>query len=206
MEKIIIYGAGGHCKVVIDAIENQKKYEIIGIVDDNKNKLGKDCEGHSIIGDFSILKNNKFSGCKILIAITNSKIISKIYTKINTLGYSFGVVIHPKAIIAKNVTIGTGTMVMANAVINPNVRIGSCVVINTSAIVEHDCIIDDFVHIAPGVHLAGAVKIGKTSMVGIGSTIIESKQIGENSIIGAGAVVIKNIPDNVTAIGVPAKY
>ncbi|KPL19217.1 MAG: hypothetical protein AMJ92_04200 [candidate division Zixibacteria bacterium SM23_81] len=204
-DKILIYGAGGHAKVVIDAIEKEQKYKIMAIVDDNSKLHGKNYCGYPVIGGLSKLVEGKFSDFKIIIAITDGKVSSKLYRQIKSLGYKLGIVIHPSAVVARDVLIGPGTMVMANAVINSNAKIGTNVVINTGAIVEHDCEIGDFVHIAPGAHLAGAVKIGEASMVGLGATVIESRQIGENSIIGAGTVVINDIPNNVSAVGVPAR-
>jgi len=205
MDKILLYGAGGHAKNVIDAIEKERKYEIVGIIDDNSDLHGKSYCGYPIIGGFDILGERRYRDSKIIIAITCGEVSCKLYRKVKSLGYDLGVVIHPSAVIARDVCIGPGTMIMANAVVNINVKIGTNVIINTGAIVEHDCEISDFVHIAPGAHLAGAVKVDKASMVCLGASIIEFIRIGENSVIGAGAVVINDIPNNVTAVGIPAK-
>lgn len=205
MEKILVYGAGGHSKVVIDAVEKEKKYKIVGIIDDNLEIHGKNYYGYMVIGGFDKLKGNTYKDCKLIIAIARNNVRKRLHRQLYSLGYEFVSVIHPSGQIARDVSIGPGTMVMANAVINPSAKIGTSVVVNTSAIVEHDCIIGDFVHIGPGTHLAGAIVVSKGAFIGIGASVIEFIQIGENSIIGAGSVVIKDIPNNVTAAGVPAK-
>ncbi len=96
-------------------------------------------------------------------------------------------------------------MVAVNAVVNSGARIGKGSLVNTSAIVEHDCVVDDFVHIAPGAHMAGCVRIEKAAFIGIGATIIESVRIGESAIIGAGAVVLRDVAPFETVVGNPGR-
>lgn len=91
------------------------------------------------------------------------------------------------------------------AVVNPNAKIGRGCIINTGAIVEHDCVIEDFVNICPGVSMGGHTRIGRKSFIGIGSTIIDDIKIGRESTVGAGAAVIRDVPDNIVVVGVPAK-
>src|SRR5699024_378697 len=105
-------------------------------------------------------------------------------------GFSITTLIHPSAIIATEVEIGIGTVIMAGVVVNSSTRIGNGVIINTSASVDHDNVIEDFVHLSPGVRIAGTVKVGKQSWLGIGSTIINNIVISEKTIIGAGAVIV----------------
>lgn len=114
--------------------------------------------------------------------------------------------IHPSAIIDSTVNIAaTGVMVSAGVIINPLTAIATGVIVNTGCIIEHECVIDEFAHIGPGAVLCGNVKIGKTSFVGANAVVKQGIQIGNNVIIGAGAVVVKDVPDNMTVIGVPAK-
>lgn len=204
-DRILLYGAGGHSKVVIDVIEKEGRYEIAGIIDDKHEMHGRSYCGYRVIGGFDRLKEKDCKNCKIIIAIAYNNIRENLYKRVELLGYEFVSAIHPSAQIARDALINHGTMIMANAVINTSTKIGKCVVINTGAIIEHDCKIGDFSHIASGAHIAGAVTVSKSSFIGIGSSIIEFARIGENSVIGAGAVVIDDIPSNVTAVGIPAK-
>jgi len=205
MEKILVCGAGGHGKVVIDAIEREEKRKILGVIDDNANLHGKDYYGYEVIGGFDRLDGNAYKDCRFILAIARNNIRRILQRRLESLDYEFVSIIHPSALIAKGVSIGPGSMIMANTVINPSAKIGTSVVVNTGAIIEHDCVIDDFTHIGPGVHLAGAVSVGAGSFVGIGASVIEFIKIGSSSIIGAGAVVVDDVPDNVTAVGVPAR-
>ena len=113
--------------------------------------------------------------------------------------------IHPSAIIGSHVEMGISTMVGANVVINPCTNIGNGVILNTGCLIEHECMIADFVHIAPGAVLCGNVKVGEGSFVGANAVVKQGISIGKNCVIGAGAVVIKNVEDGKTVVGNPAK-
>jgi acetyltransferase EpsM len=204
-ERILLYGAGGHSKVVVDVVEKEGKYDIAGIIDDKHELQGRSYCGYRVIGGFDRLREKDCKSCMIVIAIAYNNIRERLYKRVELLGYDFVSVIHPSAQIARDVLINHGTMIMANAVINTNTEIGKGAVINTGVIIEHDCKIGDFSHIASGAHIAGAVTVGESSFIGIGSCIIEFTRIGKKSVIGAGAVVIDDIPGNVTAVGIPAK-
>ena len=115
-------------------------------------------------------------------------------------------IIHPSAVISSSVKIGLGSVVFANVVINADAEIGEACIINTSASVDHDCVLGHGVHISPGVHLAGEVTVGCGSWLGIGSSVIQCINIGDNVIVGAGAAVVSDIPNGVTAKGVPARF
>ncbi len=195
-----ILGAGGHAKVVVSiCIEKRKKIE--GVLDEDKNKWGKELLGIPIIGGFADLKNNRSNA---IIGIGNNKIRSKIAKKY-TNNVDWITAIHPLSYVHPSVTIGYGSVIMAGVVIQPDTVIGNHVVINTSASIDHDCVINDYAHVAPGVHLAGGVEIGQGTLLGISSSAIPCVKIGEWSVIGAGSVVVNDIPSKKMAVGIPAK-
>jgi sugar O-acyltransferase (sialic acid O-acetyltransferase NeuD family) len=204
MHKVLIYGAGGHCKLTIDLLQ-KLGYHVVGILDDDPKLHNSLCFGHRIIGGFDLLKNDDYRDCKIVIGVAKPDIRRKIFEKISSVGYEFITVIHHSAYIGEYVDLGPAVMIMGHAVVNTGAKLGKGVVINTGAIVEHDCIVHDFVHIAPGAHLAGAVEVGSGTFIGIGATIIEFIKIGENAVIGAGAVVIDDVPAGSIVVGNPAK-
>lgn len=205
-QEVLIYGAGGHSKVTIDLLQQlHEDYRIIGILDDNPQFYGRSYLGYKVLGGMNLLREREYRNCKIVIGVAKPDARRKIFEKVNLLGYEVITLIHPSAYIASHVDIACGSMVMAYALINVGARIGKCTVINTGAIVEHECIVGDFVHIAPGAHLAGAVEVGSGTLIGIGATIIEFVRIGENAIISAGAVVIDDVPSNSTVVGNPAR-
>lgn len=205
MKNIYIIGAGGHAEVVADIVLKRKELlndsiDLVGFLDDNLTEnifntpvLGKVEKINELKKD----KNNYF-----VIAIGNNKVREKIT---RTYNCQYITLIHPNAIIGNEVIIDKGTVVMAGAIINSYSIIGKHSIINTGSIIEHDSGIEDFVHISPKVSLAGNVKIGRSTWIGIGSVVIQGINIGEETIIGAGSVVVKDINDKVKAYGNPCR-
>ncbi|MDD5530152.1 MAG: acetyltransferase [bacterium] len=208
MEKIILIGGGGHCKVVIDAILLGEKYKIVGILD-VPEKVGEKVLGFPVIGSDNELESYFKKGIKFcfitLGSIGNPNLRKKILNKAKKIGFNFPNVIHPCSVVSKFANIGQGNYIAPGVVINAGVAIGNNCIINTGSIIDHDCKIGDFVHIAPGVMMSGGVEINHYSHIGTGTSIIQYIKVGENTIIGAGSVVVKNIPSNVVAYGNPCK-
>ena len=202
-KKVVIIGAGGHAKVIADIIEKSGD-EIVGFLDDNKEIGTTIINEYKVIGDL----NNRFTmavtkeNLEFIIAIGDNKKREEISHSPNLKFYT---AIHPSAQIGLDVEIQEGTVIMANACINSSAKIGKHCIINTGAIIEHDNIIEDFVHISPNVELGGTVKIGESTHVGIGSIVKNNITICKNCTIGAGAVVVKNIIEEGTYVGVPAR-
>lgn len=207
MKKIVLIGAGGHCKVIIDIIKSKNEYEIIGITSRNSGE-SKICDV-PIIGNDDLLKQYLNSGIEYAFiavgGLEDIKLRNKLLNMVKSLGFKIPVLIHDKAIVSVYSSIGEGTCVMPGAIINAGATIGDNCIINSGAIVEHDCIISDNTHISPNASIAGGVKIGKDSHVGIGSSIIQNLSIGCNVTIGAGAVVVEDVENNLVVVGTPAK-
>lgn len=208
MKEIIIIGAGGHAKVIIDIILQRKKFfndklVVKGILDDIFCEYEeKKIFGIPIIGKIDKileLPNNTY----YIIAIGNNSIRKKIFQKYN--GREYATLIHPKAVIAEEVTIGEGTVIMAGAIVNSHTRIGKHCILNTGSIVEHDNFIEDYVHISPGAVLCGGISVEEGTWIGANVVITHGMKIGKEVIIGAGAVVIKNIDNKNIVAGNPAK-
>lgn len=191
---MILYGAGGHAKVICDAAESCGTTVDL-IVDD-------DPPAEEIFGIKITCEKTFDHNSPVIIAVGNNSIRKRIAEQDNLC---FGTVIHNSAIVSNKSVIGEGTVVFASSVINPDARIGKHCIINTAAIIEHDCVLDDFVHISPNVALAGNVCIGEGTHIGIGACVIPGVKIGKWCVIGAGAVVIKNIPDFCTVVGNPGR-
>ena len=204
---LVIWGALGHALVVADIVRLQGEYEIIGFLDDvNLERHGTEFCGASILGGREQLDNLKRMGVKYLIfAFGDCDARLRLSVLAREKGFSLATAIHPNAIIAADVSVGSGTVIEAGAVIKPGTRIGENVIINSCTSVGDKCIIEDGSHICPGVCLGGGVKVGRAAWVGIGATVKERVSIGKRSLIGAGAVVLGDIPDSVVAYGLPAK-
>jgi len=207
-DKIVIIGSGGHAGVIIDIIEQEAKFDIIGLIDTSK-RFGASVLGYKILGEEKdlpqLIIKYQLSGCFIAIGDNWKRSIVK--NKIQEIEPSFGFIttIHPSAMIANGVTIGSGTVVMAGVVINSNSKIGDFCIINTNSSVDHDSKMDQFSSIAPGVTIGGNTSIGKFSAISLGAKIIHDIEIGEHSVIGAGSTVLKNVCDNFVVYGTPAK-
>jgi sugar O-acyltransferase (sialic acid O-acetyltransferase NeuD family) len=140
------------------------------------------------------------------IAIGDNIIRQKIFNALSNKSLHPANAVHPSAVIDTSASIAPhGVMIAANATINPLVKIGTGAICNTACIIEHECVVGNFAHIAPGAVLCGNVKVGNNSFVGANAVIKQGIVIGNNVIIGAGAVVLKNLPDNITVMGVPAQ-
>ncbi len=185
MEKIVLVGGGGHCKVVIDAIILDENYKIIGILDP-KLPAGSNVLGVPVLGGDELLRKIKKQGVKNAFismgSVGDCSARKKLYEKIKKIGFEFPVIEHPRAVVAGDVEIEEGTFIAASATINPGTRIGKNVIINTSASVDHDCVIGDFAHIAPGVVLSGGVKVEKEIHVGTGVKVTQYAAINESCI------------------------
>lgn len=206
MKKIIIIGAGGNSKVIVDILLSRislgEELEIIGILDDDAGKVS--LKGYPNLGP--VKKIDQFRNdpeIYFINGIGNNVIRKEVFQRYSDVQYYTA--IHPSVLIGGGVKIGSGSVIMPGAIINSETVIGQHVLINTGAIIEHDNRIDDFVHVASGATTAGGVQIGEGSMLGTGTKVIQCLKIGENTMIGAGAVVISDIPNNCTAVGVPAK-
>lgn len=203
-KKVIIIGASGHARVIADIIKESKD-KLVGFLDDNQDIQGnKIYEDKIVLGTISKKDIEKYKDCYFIIGIGSNNIRKIISNKYQNLKWYTA--IHPKAVIGSEVSIGEGTAIMAGTVINTGTKVGKHCIINTCSSLDHDNLIEDYVHISPGSHLAGTVKIGKKTWICSGVTIINNIIIGENNVIGAGATVIKNIEeDNGAYVGVPIR-
>lgn len=198
---LIIIGASGHGKVIADLAETLQQYKEIYFLDDDPQK--KSCMGYQVIGTSADI-DSYVTKADFAVAIGNAKVREKILEGLLQKDASIPVLIHPNACVAKHVQIGAGTVVMAGSVIQADCCIGKGCIINTCSSVDHECVLEDYVHVAVGTHLAGAVEVGKSTWIGAGTTVINNIKICERCMIGAGALVVKNIENAGTYIGVPA--
>lgn len=199
---LVIIGASGHGKVVADIAIKLGKWKDIVYIDDDESI--KKCMGLKVIGRTvdAIKYKDK---ADFFIAIGNNSTRERVYNYLEGISICTITLIHPNAIIGTDVEIGLGTVIMAGTVINSSSRIGKGCILNTCSSIDHDSIIEEFVHISPGVRLAGTVRIGKRSWLGIGCVVSNNLDICSDCTIGAGSIVITNIVDPGIYVGVPAR-
>lgn len=201
-KRLIILGASGHGKVILD-IALLNGYEVIGFLDDNNNI--KECAGYPVLGKIKeapVYASNYGKGTEFIIGIGSNQIRRKLSCQYDL---PWTTLIHPKVVIGRQVQIGRGTVVMANAVINPSARIGNHCIINTGCIIEHDNHLGNYVHISPGAILAGTVVIGDESHIGANAAVRNNITIASQTIIGVGAAVVKDISEPGIYVGIPAR-
>ncbi|MGA9045506.1 acetyltransferase [Sulfuricurvum sp.] len=192
-KEIYIYGMSGHGRVVAD-VALACGYTIAGWIDDADT---------NDVPNWETFERLHTDGA-IALGIGDNRTRSRIADKIILAGHTLPPLIHPSAIISPSATIGIGSLVMPLCVVNANAMISRGTIVNSGAIIEHDCILGAYSHISPNASLAGGVSVGDFTHIGIGSVILQNITVGQNTIVGAGAVVIDNLPDNCTAVGVPA--
>lgn len=200
---IILYGAGGHGKVIADAVEKEGKFSIAGFLDSKATGTAFDLP---ILGGESAIPALKEKGITAaVVSIGAGDARKSVQEMLKIAGMTIVTVCHPSAQVARGASIGEGTVLMPGAVVGPDTVIGEGCIINTAATVDHDCVIGAFTHIAPGANIAGGVIIGALSHIGIGAALKQGVRIGNNVTVGAGSVVLEDLANGVTAYGVPAK-
>jgi sugar O-acyltransferase (sialic acid O-acetyltransferase NeuD family) len=207
MKSIVIVGAGGHGKVVADIVRAGGAFEVAAFVDELA--LGRDGDlylGARVYAGEDGLARARAKGLAYAIAaFADCKARLGCCERLQANGFEIVSVVHPRAMVSPDVSIGAGTMIAAGAVVTTAARLGESVIVNTGATVDHDCVLEDAVHIEPGAHLAGSVHIGRGTTIGIGAVVTKGRRIGAHTHVGAGAVVTRDLPDGVVAWGVPAR-
>ena len=194
--KRYIYGAGGHGKVVLDAM-HQASLDCDGFIDD---KSMSQWAGLPVLTPAMLTQETDI---RIHFAIGNCAIRQKIASGL--IAIQLLSVKHPAAVVSLSAAVGEGSFLAAGAIVGPYAKVGQHSIINHHAVVDHDCVVGDFCHIAPHVSLGGGVKIGHSVLVGAGAVILPGLTIGDNAVVGAGAVVTKSFASGLTVIGNPAR-
>ena len=201
-ERLVLIGAGGHAKVVLDAFRRAHPQSDVEVRDDDRALEGSRVLGATVrtpVGPLAAVR----APCHV--AIGDNATRRRIAEALLAAGSRLETVIHPRAIVAPDASIDDGTVVAAGAVVAPDARVGAGVIVNHAAIVDHDCVVGAFSHIAPGVVLGGGVEIGAGCLLGSGAVVLPGVKIGEGTVIGAGAVVTRDVNAGAKLAGVPAK-
>ena len=206
MEKIVIIGAGGHARSVMDAIEAGDTYEVVGFVGPDVSQGGY--RGREVLCDDDEVV--KLADKVVRLAafgigyMGDDDVRPALMHSMEALGFSFPPIVDPSAVIASDASIAPGVFVGKLAVVNASASIGELAIVNSCAVIEHDCIVGKAAHISVGSILCGGVTVRDSAFVGAGATIIQNLEIGEHAVVGAGSTVLKNVPENGKALGLYA--
>lgn len=205
VRNVLLIGAGGHARVVVEALLDMGDAVVVGAI--SRDGRGVDRLPVPSISAESEWENTAESvgADTFCVAIGDNDARRRWSEKLTESGHSITQAISAGAVVSGSATIGAGAQLMAGAVVNAAARVGDGVIVNTNASVDHDCDVGDFVHIAPAAVLGGSVVVGAGALVGIGSRVLPGITIGEGATVGAGAVVIRDVPPGVTVVGVPAR-
>ncbi|MBD3426543.1 MAG: N-acetylneuraminate synthase [Candidatus Omnitrophica bacterium] len=203
-EKMVLCGGGGHCRVVIEAIRSANVYEIAGVVDPEIKPGQKVC-GISVLGGDEKLEELFRQGVRKAFisvgSVVDCEARKKLYRKIKRIGFDLPCLIHPSAFVADGVKTGEGTFVAASSAVGAGVVTGKNVILNTFSSVDHDCLIDDFAHVAPGAVLSGGVRIGKEAHLGTGARVAQYVTVGARGVVGAGLTLRRDLGDGERYLG-----
>lgn len=205
MKSLLIWGAGDQGLVTLGCALAMQKYTKIDFLD-FKEKGHREIENYTIYEESKVDLDTIFhSYDEVIVATGSNDLREEKMAVLKTMEVPIATIIHPTAVISPFAQVSAGCTVLANAVININAFVKEGCIINTAAIVEHDSIVEEFVNICPNVAMAGHAKVGRKSFIGTSASLIDEIEVGKEVIIGAGAVVVKDIPNHVTAVGVPAR-
>lgn len=203
MGSLIIWGAGGHAKVLADAAR-MSGWRIEAFLDDLQPARNGEAFFDSVVyGDLKAFEGNEPVAIGLGIGDCRTRLACA--DRARQQGWTLPVIIHPRACVSSTARVEEGAFLAAGAVVNPDSELARAAIVNTAATVDHDCRIGAGVHLAPGVHLAGGVSIGARTLIGLGAVVKPGVRIGDDCIVGAGAVVTRDLPNGVTVAGVPAR-
>ncbi|PZW44997.1 UDP-perosamine 4-acetyltransferase [Humitalea rosea] len=204
MVRLVLVGAGGHARVVLELLRAAGWFEVVGVIDARPDAAP--IGGLPILGGEEVLPRLRAEGiAQALIAIGDNVARDRLGTRLAALGFSFPVAVHPAALVAPSARLGAGVVVMARAVVGTDATVEDLAIINTGAILEHDGRVGRAAHLAPGSILAGGVRIGARTLVGVGAALCPGVAIGADAVVGAGAAVVADVPQGARVGGVPAR-
>lgn len=205
MSSLVLWGAGGHGKVVLDAARAMGAFGNICFVDDAwDGHRGQFCQCE-VFEVEQYLQLHRENGARYLVSIGNNSTRAACFQKLFDFGLVPATIAHPTAVVSGSARIEDGTVIMARVVINAEAEIGRNCILNTAAVIEHDCRVGDHVHVSPGVVLGGGVRVHSFAHLGIGAIALPGAEIGEGATVGAGAVVLGSVSPGATVIGIPAR-
>ena len=205
MKDLIIVGAGGLGREVSWLVsrinEVVPQWNLLGFLDSNCKIQSKNIDKVNVIGTVEDIV--KYPDAYVICCVAHTDIRRMLAEKVSA--NRFATLIDPSAIISPMAEIGEGSVVNAGAVISVDVKIGKHNIIGVNSTVGHDDVFEDFVTLYPSVNVSGNTVVKSGAELGTGTQVLQGHTIGKNTIVGAGAVVISDLPDDCTAVGVPAK-
>lgn len=207
--KLIIVGSGGFCKDVVWAVQNlnalHSTYDILGYCDDDPAKKDQVIYGYPILGAPEDLAADLSDKPCFICSIGHNTVRAKVVQRVLSLGWTPVAIIDPSVMVAEGVVVGEGTYIGARSILSPNANIGRYVLINNHCTIGHDCVLGDFAQVAPGGRVSGFSVLKEGALLGANAVVMQGKCVGSYATLGACSFAMTNIPDDVTAVGIPAR-
>jgi UDP-perosamine 4-acetyltransferase len=207
--RVLLLGAGGHAKVLVELLGLLGGYEIDGLLDPREELWGAEVAGIRVLGGDELIAARRQAGVSAGIValggVRDNAPRRRLFALLAEQGLAAASAVHPAAIVSPSATLGAGPSVMALAVVGAGARLGDNVLVNTAAIIEHDCTIGSHAHVASGACLAGGVTVGEGAHVGLGARVNEGVTVGAGAVVGSGAVVVGDVEPGSVVVGVPAR-
>lgn len=210
MKELVIIGAGGLgrevLQLVLDINRGAPRWRLRGFLDEDLEAAGQTCLGYPVAGGLDRLEPaSAAAGLYAVCAVGSPGAREDLVSRARAAGFSFGTLVHPRALISDFAEVGEGAIVFAGSIVEPGAAVGRHVLINKSCTVGHDTVIGDFSTVAPGANIGGNVRIGRGCDIGMNAAVIQGLVIGDGAVLGAGAAAVRDIPGHCTAVGVPAR-
>lgn len=204
---IVLVGAGGHAREVAEIVEHSRRERgtpgLLGFLEDDPARTGEEVDGFPVLGGTEWLRTGR---AQAIIAIGSIPVRKRLGEQLKEWEVPLATAISPKAHISDRCRIGAGTMVFPGVILSTNVTIGKHVILGVYSNVSHDSTVGDYSFLCPASMVTGGVTIGREVMLGTNSSVIPKRKVGDRSVVGAGACVVKDVPSDVTALGVPAVW
>lgn len=204
-EPVFIFGAGGHAKSVIGVLVATGRHELVGVLDDDPSRCGATILSHHVLGGMERLANPADRAAGVHVAIGDNACREAVTERVRKAGRRLVTITHPSSFVIVHAILGDGVFLHHGAVVGCDATVGDGTIVSAQAIVGHDCRLGRFVHLAPGVRLAGGVHVGDGAFLGINTVVLPGIHIGRRVTIAAGSIVTRNLPDDAVAAGMPAR-
>lgn len=207
-DRILVWGASGHAKVVSEIIRLRGLGEVAGFLDDvSPERVGEPFCGARVVGSLADVPRlcRELDAHAVALAVGDCAARLRAARQLRDSGMRLVTAVHPSAIVSPSARIEDGAVVAAGAIVNPDARVGLGAIVNTAASVDHDCVVGDGAHISPGARLGGWVRVGAGAWIGIGASVLPRVTIGDGAVLGAAALALGDIPPHAVAYGVPAR-
>lgn len=201
-DRLLVIGAGGHGKVVLDALRLTGATVDVEVRDDDRARANSVISGYTVgapIGEPAGWAS------WVHIAIGHNATRARFVERVLAAGKRLYSVVHPRAVVSPFARVGDGVFLAANAVLGPSAELEAGVIVNHAAVVDHDCRVGAGTHIAPSAVLGGAVRVGKKCLIGSGAVILPGVCINDRAVVGSGAVVTRDVEAGAVVVGIPAR-